>query len=98
VVTDEQVAAMLSELTGRRVRHQGLTDEQVVAGVVGRGMPPPIAQVVAGFGRAAREGLFDVVTDHRVRRPRETDQPQIGASTPYRLRSQPQVGRYAVER
>jgi NAD(P)H dehydrogenase (quinone) len=63
VVTDGQVAAMLSELTGRRVRHQGLTDEQVVAGVVGRGMPPPIAQVVAGFGRAAREGLFDVVTD-----------------------------------
>ncbi len=62
-VTDDQVAAMLSEVTGRRVRHQSLTDEQVVAGAIGHGTPPLIAQMTAGFGRAAREGLFDVVTD-----------------------------------
>jgi len=62
-VTDGQVAAMLTEVTGRLVRHQGLTDEQVVADAIGHGRPPLIAQTVAGFGRAAREGLFDVVTD-----------------------------------
>jgi hypothetical protein len=50
-------------VTGREVRHQGLTDEQIVASAVARGIPPLIAQVVAGFGRAAPEGLFDVVTD-----------------------------------
>jgi NAD(P)H dehydrogenase (quinone) len=62
-VSDDQVAAMLSEVTGRRVRYQSLTDEQVVADGIGQGRPPLIAQTVAGFGRAAREGLFDVVTD-----------------------------------
>src|SRR2546430_9488415 len=34
-VTDDQVAAMLTEMTGRTVRHQGLTDEQVVAAAIG---------------------------------------------------------------
>ncbi len=63
VVTDDQLAAMLVEVTGRQVQHQTLTDEQVVAGAIGHGRSPLIAQTVAGFGRAAREGLFDVVTD-----------------------------------
>lgn len=54
---------MLSEVTGRCVRHQTVTDEQVVAGAIGHGRPPLTAQTAAGFGRAAREGLFDVVTD-----------------------------------
>src|SRR6266511_3668132 len=40
-----------------------VTDDQVVAGAIGHGTPPLIAQMTAGFGRAAREGLFDVVTD-----------------------------------
>jgi NAD(P)H dehydrogenase (quinone) len=62
-VTDDQLAAMLGEVTGHRVRHQTLTDEQVLAGATGQGRSPLIAQMVAGFGRAAREGLFDVVTD-----------------------------------
>jgi NAD(P)H dehydrogenase (quinone) len=62
-VTDDQVAAVLSAATGRRVRHQTLTDEQVLADAIGLGRSPLIAQTVAGFGRAAREGRFEVVTD-----------------------------------
>jgi NAD(P)H dehydrogenase (quinone) len=34
-VTDDQVAAMLTQVTGRTVRHQGLTDEKVVAAAIG---------------------------------------------------------------
>ena len=62
-VTDDQAAAMLSEVTGRQIHHQTLPDEQVVADAIAQGRPPLIAQTSAGFGRAAREGLFDVVTD-----------------------------------
>jgi NAD(P)H dehydrogenase (quinone) len=62
-VTDDQVAAMLSEVTGRDVHHKALTDEQVLAGAIGHGRPPLVAQTVAGFGRAVREGRFDIVTD-----------------------------------
>jgi hypothetical protein len=60
-VTDEQVAAMLSGLTDRPVRHERLTDERVVADAVGHGRSPLLAQTVAGFAPATREGLFDVV-------------------------------------
>jgi NAD(P)H dehydrogenase (quinone) len=53
----------VAELVGRLGVVESLTDQQVVADAIGHGRPPLIAQTAAGFGRAAREGLFDVVTD-----------------------------------
>ena len=62
-VTDDEVATALTELTGRPVRHHKLTDEQLVTALIGTGRPALLAQVTAGFGRAAREGRYDIVTD-----------------------------------
>lgn len=62
-VTDTEIAAILTEVTGRPVRYQPLTDDQAIAGMVDRGMAEPAAQITASFGRAAREGWFNVVSD-----------------------------------
>jgi NAD(P)H dehydrogenase (quinone) len=63
-VTQSEIASILSEVTGVPVRYQPLTDEQAVAGMVEHaGMPEPIAQAYATFGRAAREGWLNGVTD-----------------------------------
>jgi NAD(P)H dehydrogenase (quinone) len=63
-VTGADFAAILSEITGRQIPYEQLTDEQFVAGAVASGaMPEPMAQGMATFGRATREGYFDIVTD-----------------------------------
>ncbi|MQA83052.1 MAG: NAD(P)H-binding protein [Streptosporangiales bacterium] len=61
--TDSEIAAILTEVTGRPVRYQPLTDDEAIAGMVERGMPEPVARSSASFGKAAREGWLDVVSD-----------------------------------
>lgn len=55
----DDVAALLSEVSGRPVEAVAVDDEAFVQGLVGSGLPEPAAQGAASFGRAVREGFFD---------------------------------------
>jgi NAD(P)H dehydrogenase (quinone) len=56
----DDVARELSELSGRRVEHVVVDDEEWAAGAVAQGMPPAAAEFSLGIFRAARRGEFDV--------------------------------------
>lgn len=56
-----QVAASLSESTGRTIRRVVLDDETWKDEAVQRGLPPAAADFSLGMFRAARRGEFDVV-------------------------------------
>jgi NAD(P)H dehydrogenase (quinone) len=63
-VTGTEVAAILSDICGRQITSQALTDDQFVEGAVSSGaMIEPMARGFATFGQAVREGYFDIVTD-----------------------------------
>lgn len=67
-VTGAELAATLSELTGRPVRHQPVSDEEFIAGTVAHtGMPEAVARNYATFGEAARGGWLQQVSDVVVR-------------------------------
>lgn len=55
------VAALVSELTGRTVRRVVADDDEWKAGHVARGMPAPRADFMLGMFLASRRGEFDVV-------------------------------------
>lgn len=55
----EQVAALLSDLTGRTVRRVVVDDEEWVADQVAAGRPEFVAQLLLGSFRASRRGEFD---------------------------------------
>jgi NAD(P)H dehydrogenase (quinone) len=58
------VAAIYSELSGRRIEVALLDDEAWIAAMVEHaGMPEPVAAAYASFGAAQREGYSAVVTD-----------------------------------
>lgn len=54
----EEVAALLTELTGRSVRRVVVSDEAWVAGLTGHGVPAARAELLLGMFRAARRGEF----------------------------------------
>lgn len=56
----QQVAAILSDLTGRAVRRVVLDDEESVANLVAHGTPEPFARLFLGTYQAARRGEFAV--------------------------------------
>lgn len=56
----EQVAAILTELTGRTMRRIVVDDEQWVADQVAAGRPEFVAQLLLGSFLASRRGEFDV--------------------------------------
>lgn len=63
-VTPSEIADALSEITGKKVRYQPLSDDDFVGGLVQHaGMPEQIARAYATFGQAAREGWLDGVSD-----------------------------------
>lgn len=62
-ITHADLAAILADLTGRPVRYQPVSDQDAVAGLSAAGMPEPVAQGYATFGRAARDGWFAGVSD-----------------------------------
>jgi NAD(P)H dehydrogenase (quinone) len=57
-VTFDEIAGIASELAGRDIRRVVVTEEQWVAGQVAQGTPEPVARLLLGFYRAAREGRF----------------------------------------
>ncbi len=56
----EEVAALLTELTGRSIRRVVVSDDAWVAGLVGHGVPVAQAELLLGMFRAARRGEFAV--------------------------------------
>ena len=56
-----EVAAILSDLSGRPVRYEAISDEVAVDAAVAVGVPEEAAASIASFGQAAREGWFEVV-------------------------------------
>lgn len=62
-VTQGEIAAILSEVTGVPVRYQPVTDDEYVAGMVRFGVPEAAARAYATFGQAARDMWLRDVTD-----------------------------------
>ena len=57
-LSQDDVAALLSEVSGRPVEAVAVDDEEFVQGLAASGMPEPAARSIATFGRAIREGFI----------------------------------------
>jgi len=62
-ITGADLAALLTEISGKEIRFQALTDEQFAAGLAGAGLPQAGIEVYVSFGQAIRKGYLDLVTD-----------------------------------
>lgn len=61
-VTQDQLAALVTELTGKNVVHVPLPAADLIAGMTAAGLPAPIASVLAAFDIDAAEGYHALVT------------------------------------
>jgi NAD(P)H dehydrogenase (quinone) len=61
-VSATDVAATLSDITGRTVRYEYLTDDEFVAALVSGGQPASMAHIFAAAYRSIREGWLSEVT------------------------------------
>jgi NAD(P)H dehydrogenase (quinone) len=62
-ITQEELAALLAELSGKPVTRVGLTGEQLRQGLAASGVPEGMAHVLVAFDRDAAEGYHAVVSD-----------------------------------
>ena len=73
-LSQDKVAALLSEVSGRPVETVVIDDEAFVQDLTAAGVPEPAAREIASYGRAIREGYLDeaseVVEDLTGRPPR----------------------------
>jgi NAD(P)H dehydrogenase (quinone) len=58
-LSQRDVAALLSEVSGRPVEAVAVDDEAFIQGLTASGMPEPVARELASYGRAIREGYLD---------------------------------------
>ena len=58
-LSQDDVAALLSEVSGRPVEAVAVDDEAFIQGLSASGMPEPAAREIASYGRAIREGHID---------------------------------------
>lgn len=63
VVTHADLAQILSELTGRAVTYVPVDVDAIVAGMVGAGLPEPVARVYAGFDTTIAQGSLAVASN-----------------------------------
>lgn len=63
LLSQADVAAALSAVTGRPVEVVPVDDETAVQGLAAAGVPEPLARIFTGFGQAIREGLLETQTD-----------------------------------
>lgn len=57
-----EIAAIASQITGRNIPYIPLDYNVLVQGMVGAGLPQPVAEIYASFDVAIAEGRFDVVS------------------------------------
>ncbi|WP_224243888.1 SDR family oxidoreductase [Hyalangium gracile] len=62
-VTSDELAALLSELAGRKVVHVSVPPDALVRGMVGHGLPQPAAELYASFDAGIQKGELATVTD-----------------------------------
>lgn len=58
-----EIARIVSELTGKPVRHQSVPREALERGMIEHGLPPQVAQLYASFDTAIEKGLLASATD-----------------------------------
>jgi NAD(P)H dehydrogenase (quinone) len=61
-LSQDDVAALLSEVSGRPVEAVAVDDEAFIQGLSASGMPEPAAREIASYGRAIREGHIDQIS------------------------------------
>jgi NAD(P)H dehydrogenase (quinone) len=64
LVTQAQLAALVSEITGRRVDAVAIDDDEATRNLTAVGLPADAAMAYASFGTAIREGVLEVVSSH----------------------------------
>lgn len=62
-VSQHDLAAIASEISGRTIHYVALPLETLIQGMVDSGLPRPVAEVYASFDDAAAKGKLDVVTN-----------------------------------
>jgi NAD(P)H dehydrogenase (quinone) len=60
-LSQRDLAAIFADVSGRSVKVVAIGDKMLVMGLVLHGASRPVARAVAEFGRAVREGYFDLV-------------------------------------
>ena len=60
-VTMADLAALASEVTGRDIKHQTVTDDEWLQAQVAQGVPAPVAALLLGSFKASRRGDFAAV-------------------------------------
>jgi NAD(P)H dehydrogenase (quinone) len=74
LVTQAELAAMVSDIAGRRVVAVAIDDDEATRNLTAVGLPADAAMAYASFGTAIREGVLDIlssdVEDLTGRRPR----------------------------
>jgi|SRR5215217_397346 len=76
-ITHDELAALLSDLSGKSVTHVSLDAAALKAGLLAAGLPPVMAEVLVTFDVEAAQGYHAVVTDAVER---------LGGKTPTSLR------------
>lgn len=61
-VTQDELAAIVGELTGRTIAHVAVGPEELKQGLLGAGLPPFLVDALAAFDVAAARGYHAVVT------------------------------------
>src|SRR5215203_1732152 len=61
-LSQDDVAALLSEVSGRPVEAVAVDDEAFIEGLSAAGVPEPAAREIASYGRAIREGYIDQIS------------------------------------
>jgi NAD(P)H dehydrogenase (quinone) len=61
-VTQDSLAELLTEITGKAVKHTNIPAEALFAGMTGAGVPASLAQVLVSFDNDTAEGRHEVVT------------------------------------
>ncbi|PTL81774.1 SDR family oxidoreductase [Vitiosangium sp. GDMCC 1.1324] len=62
-VTSDELAAITSELVGRKVVHVSVPPDALIQGMVEHGLPRPVAALLASFDAGTQKGDFSGVTD-----------------------------------
>jgi NAD(P)H dehydrogenase (quinone) len=62
-LSSDELAAIVSGVTGRTIVHVSVSDEVLVKGMVEHGLPEPIARLMTSFDHATRDGLLVNVSD-----------------------------------
>jgi NAD(P)H dehydrogenase (quinone) len=60
-LSQTELAGLLSEVSGRAIKLVPVGDQMLTWGLTRNGAPKPVARAIVAFGKAVREGYYDVV-------------------------------------